>query len=352
MKRVIVSPQWIDLRSDTVTIPTEEMLRAMVQAEVGDDVYGDDPTVNLLQEKAAEKMGKEAALFVPSGTFGNQLAIFTHTQSGDEVLIPESNHILEHEVGAPAVISRVGLRPLPDEYGKVDIKDLEKRHREEDLHYPRTGLICMENAHSSGKVVPLSNLQAVYKFAREKGIPVHLDGARIFNAATFLRIEPAEIALYCDSVMFCISKGLCAPVGSLLVGTRSFIDKARKNRKLLGGGMRQIGYLAAAGLIALEKMAKRLQEDHENARYLAKKLQEIEEIKVAEDRLDINMVFFTVERKDFSPVNFLQFLREKSIKINPPSQGEFRLVTHYGIDREDIGHFIEVSKTYFSGCHT
>ncbi len=341
-------PQWVDLRSDTVTIPTEEMLEAMVQAEVGDDVYGDDPTVNLLQEKAAEKMGKEAALFVPSGTFGNQLAIFTHTQSGDEVLIPESNHILEHEVGAPAVISRAGLRPIPDEYGKVDIKDLEKRYREEDLHHPRTGLICMENAHSSGKVVPLSNLQAVYQFAQERRIPVHLDGARIFNAATFLKVEPVEIASCCDSVMFCVSKGLCAPIGSLLVGTHSFIDKARKNRKLLGGGMRQVGYLAAAGLIALEKMSKRLGEDHDNARYLAKRLQEIEGIKVAEDRLDINMVFFTVEIENFSPANFLQFLKEKNIKINLPSRGEFRLVTHYGINKENIDYFIEISKSYFS----
>jgi len=352
MKTVTTSQKWIDLRSDTVTLPTEEMLEAMLKAEVGDDVYGDDPTVNLLQEEAAKKMRKEAALFVPSGTFGNQLAIFTHTQSGDEVLIPESNHILEHEVGAPAVISRVGLRSVPDEWGKVDIKDLEKRYREEDLHHPRTGLICMENAHSSGKVVPLSNLQEVYQFAQEREIPVHLDGARIFNAATFLKIEPAEIALYCDSVMFCISKGLCAPVGSLLVGARSFIEKARKNRKLLGGGMRQVGYLAAAGLIALEKMPRRLSEDHENARYLAKKLKEFEGIKVAEDRLDINMVFFTVDRENFSPSNFLQFLKEKSIKINPPSRGEFRLVTHYGINREDIDYFIEVSKFYFSTYHS
>jgi len=352
MKMATSHPRWIDLRSDTVTIPTQEMLEAMVQAEVGDDVYGDDPTVNLLQEKAAEKMGKEAALFVPSGTFGNQLAIFTHTQSGDEVLIPESNHILEHEVGAPAVISRVGLRPLPDQYGQVDIKDLEKRYREEDLHHPRTGLICMENAHSSGKVVPLSNLQEVYQFAQEKGIPVHLDGARIFNAATFLKVKPAQVALYCDSVMFCVSKGLCAPIGSLLVGTRSFIEKARKNRKLLGGGMRQVGYLAAAGLIALEKMTKRLQEDHENARYLAKRLQEIEGIKVAEDRLDINMVFFTVEIERFSPPEFIQFLEEKNIKINLPREGEFRLVTHYWIKKEDIDYFIETGKTYFSRYYT
>jgi len=330
--------KWIDLRSDTVTHPTPEMLEAMLCAQVGDDVYEDDPTVKELEELGAEMVGKEASLFVPSGTFGNQLAILTHTRRGDEVIIPESNHIVEHEVGAPAVISGVQLRTVDDDRGRVRIEDLERLYREEDIHYPRTGLICMENAHSSGSVVPLENLQEVYQFARSKGVPVHLDGARIFNAACHLKVAASQIARYADSIMFCLSKGLCAPVGSLLAGSREFIKKARKMRKLMGGGMRQVGYLAAAGIVALRTMPQRLEEDHRKAQVLARKLSNLEEIEVFWDRLDINMVFFQVKRSGFPHHDFLQFLLNRGIKINPPMKGEYRLVTHYWVTYPDIEH--------------
>ncbi len=330
---------YIDLRSDTVTRPTQEMLNAMYQAEVGDDVYGDDPTVMKLQAKIAEIMGKEAALFVPSGTFGNQLCLLTHTNRGDEVLIPESNHILQHEVGAASVIAGVQLRSLASEDGTIQTEELARKIREEDIHYPKTGLICMENAHSSGRAVPIENMRITYEIARTHGIPLHLDGARIFNAAIALGLPAKEIAKYSDSIMCCISKGLCAPVGSLVVGTEEFILKALKNRKMMGGGMRQVGYLAAAGLVAMEKMIDCLAEDHKNAKYLANLLAQIPGIKVCKDQLDINMVFFYLDLSLFniaSHQELLAKLKSQKILINAPENGQFRLVTHYWIKRHDI----------------
>ncbi|MEQ8159500.1 MAG: low-specificity L-threonine aldolase, partial [Mesotoga sp.] len=277
--------KWIDLRSDTVTLPGEEMRAAMANAEVGDDVYGDDPTVNRLEEIAAEVLGKESAVFVPSGTFGNQLSILTHTLRGDEVIIPASNHIIVHEAGASAVIAGVQMRTLDCDDGMPSVDRILKAIRGEDLHYPRTGLICLENAHSSGRVLPMEYMKEVYSLARERAVPVHLDGARIFNAAVSLGIDAGEIASKADSVMFCLSKGLGAPIGSMLVGTKDFISRARKGRKIMGGAMRQAGIIAAAGIMAIEKMIDRLGEDHENARYLAKKLEEIKGIEIMRDRL-------------------------------------------------------------------
>jgi len=338
--------QWIDLRSDTVTHPTEEMLDAMRSADVGDDVYGDDPTVSRLEEIAADMVGKDAALFVPSGTFGNQLALMTHTGRGDEVLIPESNHIVMHEVGASAVIAGVQLRCLSSEDGRVSIDDLRRRFRDEDIHNPRTGLICLENAHSSGRVIPILHMKDVYEYARSVRVPVHLDGARVFNAATRLGIEASEMSSYCDSVMFCLSKGLCSPVGSLLAGERLFIERARKNRKLMGGGLRQSGYLAAAGIISLKKMTQRLSIDHENARYLAKKLGDIPSVRVFVDRLDINMVFFRIQAENMNNSAFVLYLYDRGIKINSPDGEEYRFVTHYWIDREKIDRTVDTIKAY------
>lgn len=333
------SAGYIDLRSDTVTRPTREMLDAMYRAEVGDDVYGDDPTVLKLQAKVAELLGKEAALFVPTGTFGNQLCVLTHTDRGDEVLLPESNHILQHEVGAASVIAGAQLRSLDSQDGSIHIPELLRKIREDDIHYPKTGLICMENAHSSGRVVPLENMRLTYEVAKEHKIPVHLDGARIFNAAIALCVPAKKIARYTDSIMCCISKGLCAPIGSLVVGTQEFIHKALKNRKMMGGGMRQVGYLAAAGLVALEKMIDRLHEDHENARYLADLLGHIQGIKVCRNQLDINMVFFFIDWSRFtisSSKELIEKLKSQKILINGPENNQFRLVTHYWINRQDI----------------
>lgn len=330
--------KWIDLRSDTVTLPGEEMRAAMANAEVGDDVYGDDPTVNRLEEIAAEVLGKESAIFVPSGTFGNQLSILTHTLRGDEVIIPASNHIIVHEAGASAVIAGVQMRTLDCDDGMPSVDRILKAIRGEDLHYPRTGLICLENAHSSGRVLPMEYMKEVYSIARERAVPVHLDGARVFNAAVSLGIDAREIASKADSVMFCLSKGLGAPIGSMLVGTKDFIARARKGRKIMGGAMRQAGIIAAAGIIAIEKMIDRLGEDHENARYLAKKLEEIKGIEIMRDRLDINMVFFKLDQG--RPEAIVGELYREGIKINPPEGDEWRLVTNLDVSRSDLDTFI------------
>ncbi len=340
----------IDIRSDTVTTPTEEMRKAMYTAEVGDDVYHDDPTVNRLEELAAEKLGKEAALFVPSGTFGNQLAVLTHTLRGDEIIVPSTNHVYVHEVGASAVIAGVQIRTLESPYGMPDINVIQENIREDDIHCPTTSLICMENAHSSGKVLPLDYLRSVRELALEHGIKVHLDGARIFNAAIALNVDAQEIAKTADSVMFCLSKGLAAPIGSMLTGSIDFIKRARKGRKLMGGGMRQAGILAAAGIVALETMVDRMVEDHENAQLLAKKLQLIPGVEVFMDRLDINMVFF---KYDDLPENVIvSEMRKKGIKINPPYKGEYRFVTHKDVSRKDIEYvvksFEEIVRTHMS----
>ena len=331
-----------------MTHPTEAMQQAMANAEVGDDVYGDDPTVIKLEKLASEMLGKEASLFVPSGTFANQLAIMTHTKRGDEILLGDECHILIHEVGAAAVLSGVQTRTFPASKGMVNIKKLEKMIRGSDIHYPDTGLICLENAHSSGAVVTLDNMKEVYNLAKSKGIPVHLDGARIFNAAASLETDVKNIATYADSVNVCLSKGLCAPVGSMLVGTKDFIEKARKNRKLMGGGLRQVGILAAAGIIALTDMASRLSDDHKNARYLADQLDKIESCHVLRDRLDINMVFFTLPESVISELALIEGLNREKIRINGLENDEYRFVTNYGVSIEDIDKVIQVMKNITS----
>lgn len=332
--------KYIDLRSDTVTMPTDEMRQAMATAEVGDDVYEDDPTINKLEKLAAEKVGKDAAIFVPSGTFGNQLALFTHARRGQEVIIGRNNHIVVHEVGASAVIAGVQLRTLTTHNGAMNPEDVEKAIRIDDIHQPETGLICVEEAHGCGSVVPLETLKEIKQIAERHLLPVHMDGARIFNAAVSLGVDAKEIASCCDTVMFCLSKGLAAPAGSMLAGSKEFIRRARKNRKLMGGGMRQVGILAAAGIIALEKMPLRLHEDHENARYMAQRLSEIPGVEVMRDRLDIDMVFFKMG-EDIVPENILiQKLYDKNIKVSGMENGEYRFVSHIGISRRDIDYVV------------
>ncbi|MGE5629998.1 MAG: low-specificity L-threonine aldolase [Caulobacteraceae bacterium] len=336
--------RYIDLRSDTVTQPTDEMRKAMAKAIVGDDVYGDDPTMNLLEETAAKMVGKEAALFVPSGTMGNQLAVMTHTRRGNEIIAGKNCHIVQHEVGASAVLSGVQVRTLKSPQDIMDPKDVENAIREDDIHCPETGLICMENALASGMVVPLAIMKEIYDVAKKHDIPVHLDGARLFNAATYLNVDAKEITQYTDSVMFCLSKGLCAPVGSMLAGTSRFIERARKNRKLLGGGMRQAGILAAAGLIALEKMTKRLNIDHDNAKYMGKRLVEIPGIKLNQDNIHINMVFFDISGTNISSEALVSGLFAKGIKINGVENGLMRFVTNNDVSRQDIDYTINCMK--------
>jgi len=332
--------RYIDLRSDTVTMPTQEMRKAMSEAPVGDDVYGDDPTINRLEALAAQMVGKEAALFVPSGTFGNQLCVLTHTKRGDEVILGKDCHIVLHEVGGTAVIAGVQLRTLDTMNGMLVPADIECAIRGQDIHYPDTGLICVENAHGMGTAIPLDNLTMIKELAEEHGIPVHMDGARLFNAAVALGVDACEIAACADSVMFCLSKGLAAPVGSLVAGTKDFIARARKNRKLMGGGMRQAGILAAAGLIALEKMTARLAEDHQNAAYLAEQLSRIPGVEVKDDRRDINMVFFEMCEDVIPEDKLVSHLLKNGIKICGIENDEWRFVTNLDVTREDIDFVI------------
>ena len=329
-----------DFRSDTVTLPTDSMYRAMMNAVLGDDVYDDDPTVKELEKYAACLLGKEAALFVPTGTFGNQLAIMTHTRRGDEVIVGENTHILQHEVGGAAVLSGVNLRAVSPDTGVISAEAVKRCIRDEDIHFPRTGLICIENAHSLGVVMPEKVMKDIKALAGEREIPVHMDGARFFNAATALELDYKLMASYADSINICLSKGLCAPVGSLLVGNSDFITKAKKNRKLLGGGMRQVGILGAAGLIALKEMIPRLAEDHENARYMAEKLNCLSGITVLDSRLDINMVFFTLKGAPCGNDELVEKLRNKGFKVNGPEGEEWRLAANRGIGKRDIDRLI------------
>jgi len=332
----------IDLRSDTVTQPTEEMRKAMMTAVVGDDVYDDDPTIRELESYVAALLDKEAALFVPSGTFGNQLCLMTHTKRGDEVIVGHDSHIMAHEVGAAAVIAGVQLRQIESQGGRFDIETLEGYIREEDIHYPDTGLICMEQAHGDGSVMPLDHMKKISDVAKKHNIPVHLDGARLFNAATALGVEASEVAKYADSVTFCLSKGLCAPIGSMVVGTESFIIRAKKYRKLMGGGLRQAGFLASAGLIALKEMVPRLKEDHDLAKYLASELDKFSNIDVIKERLDINMVFFKMTGVDED--KFISAMFDKGIKINGIEDGEWRFVTNNDVSKENIDYTIDTMK--------
>lgn len=335
----------IDLRSDTVTIPTEKMRQAMYSAEVGDDVYGDDPTVTKLEKLAAEMFGKEAGLYLPSGVMSNQLALFVHADRGEEVILPDNCHIVEHEGGAAAYLSGAQLRCIQPVNGEMDLETIEKTIRKdpENIHQTKTALITYENAASDGQVRTIKYMADIKKLADKYNIPVHIDGARIFNAATALDIDVKDISSYYDTISVCLSKGLCAPVGSVLIGSEEFIKKARRKRKILGGGMRQCGIIAAAGIVALEDMTKRLIEDHENAKYMAKSLKEVKGIKVFED-VEINMVFFKLDNFKLTSDELVEYMKEKGVIINGEDNGTMRFVTHNYVDKDDIDKVVELMK--------
>lgn len=333
---------YIDLRSDSVTQPTQEMRDAMYTAPVGDDVFGDDPTVKNLEKLCAAKVGKEAGLFVASGTMGNQLAVMAHTVRGDEIIVTSGAHLVQHEASA-AVLSGVMVKVLEcsDDILTPDL--IEKACRPvSDTLSPRTSLVCVENALSNGKVMTIKQMKDCYETAKRLGLPVHLDGARLFNAAVSLGVDVKELTKYSDSVMVCLSKGLCAPVGSVLCGSREMIEKARKNRQLMGGGMRQAGLLAACGIIALDRMVDRLKDDHENAKYMASRLNKIKGVKVLMDNVDINMVFFKVDR----PREFIAALPgrmlEKGIKMAGEEGRLLRFVTNNDVSRADVERVCDV----------
>jgi threonine aldolase len=316
------------------------MRQAMLDAEIGDDVYGEDPTVNRLEKLAAERLGKEAAVFVTSGTMGNLVAILAHAGRGDEVIVGDKSHTLINEVGGAAGLGGVQLRPIRnDARGLIDPAELRAAIRGEDLHYPGTALICLENTHNrcNGAALSLEDLHPIVAIARERGIPLHVDGARIFNAAVALGVEAADLVQDAASVQFCLSKGLSAPIGSLIVGGDEFIARARKYRKMVGGGMRQVGVIAAAGIVALEEMVDRLAEDHDNARRLAVGLASVDGVVVDPAVVETNILFFGVRGMALS--DFVGRLKQNEILVGPG-----RMVTHYGITRDDVDSVIDEAR--------
>ena len=336
----------IDLRSDTVTLPTTQMREAMYRAEVGDDVYGEDPAINRLQEMAAERLGKEAALFVASGTMGNACALLSHAGRGEAIIVGDESHIYRYEGGGAPMLGGCPLKPVPTKAdGMLDPKRVKLTIDDgSDEHSPPTVLLCIENTHNrcGGTVLNVEQVETLSGLAHAHGLKVHMDGARVFNAAVALALPVSELVRSVDSVMFCLSKGLSAPVGSLLVGSRDFIKRAHRARKTLGGGMRQAGILAAAGIVALEQMVERMAEDHENAKLLARGLADFPQIEVEVERVVTNMVMFSVRNSaqealtEEETLHFLGKTQERGVLIGTMGEGKIRAVTHYGINAEDI----------------
>ena len=329
--------EFVDLRSDTVTKPTPEMREAMAEAEVGDDVYMDDPTVNALQEKAAEMLGKEDSLFVPSGTMGNLLALLVHCQRGDEVIVGDKSHIYVNEAGGMSALGGIHPHPLKNQTdGTLALDEILAAIQSEDVHHTITRLICLENTQNAcgGVVLSADYMRAVGKIARENNLSLHVDGARIFNAATALNISVKDLVEPADSVMFCLSKGLVSPVGSMLVGTKKFINRARHLRKMVGGGMRQAGVLAAAGLISLEKMSTRLGQDHARAKKLFEGLNQVQGLKLdAFGSSSTNMVFFNLaDEVKLSVDQIIEEMKKHGVLVDWAGPRRFRLVTHYWVD--------------------
>lgn len=337
----------LDLRSDTITRPTEAMWVAMHKAEVGDDVYREDPLTNRLESLGAEILGKEDALFCPSGTQSNLTALLTHCERGDEYIVGQQAHTYKYEGGGAAVFGSIQPQPLDvREDGTFDLSEVENNIKADDFHFARTKLFCLENTHG-GLALPMDYLQECHKLAKDKNLLLHLDGARLFNAARKWDVPASKIAAFFDSVSICLSKGLGAPVGSLLCGNKSFIAEARRWRKVLGGGMRQTGMLAAAGIYALENNIERLSEDQHNAEALARGLQDIAEMSVSYHENQTNMLFLGLPQKQLKELHV--FLRQHGIII--PDGTRIRVVTHLEIDRRDADFIVEAFKTFFSKPH-
>ncbi len=336
----------IDLRSDTVTLPTPEMREAMYRAEVGDDVYGEDPTINRLQEMAAQRLGKEAALFVASGTMGNACAMLAHAGRGEAIIVGDQSHIYRYEGGGAPMLGGCPMKVISTEPdGMLDPNKVKLNIDDgSDEHAAPTVLLCMENTHNrcGGSVLSVEQVETLSTLAHEHNMKTHMDGARVFNAAIALNVPISELVRSVDSVMFCLSKGLSAPVGSLLVGGRDFIKRAHRARKALGGGMRQAGILAAAGIVALERMVDRMAEDHENSKQLAYGLADFPQIDVAVERVVTNMVMFSVRnaaQEALTEAETMQFLakaQEHGVLMGTMGEGKIRAVTHHGIDTQDI----------------
>ena len=329
----------IDLRSDTVTLPTPAMREAVYRAELGDDVFGEDPTTNRLEKMAAERMGKEAALLVASGTMGNLVCTLTHCRRGEEVILGDRSHTFLYEAGGMSTLGGIHPHTLsnqPD--GTMRLEDIEGAIRGNNVHFPRTRLICLENTHNRcyGSALTSEYIDSVAALAKEHGLSVHLDGARIFNAAVALGIDVKELTANVDSLSFCLSKGLSAPVGSVVCGSSEFIAEARRARKVLGGGMRQAGVIAAAGITALQEMVDRLAEDHENARRLAEGLAGIGGLSIEPAKVQTNIIYFELDEERMTPKELVTELNKTGVKLLAVGNRRLRAVTHYGISAEDI----------------
>jgi threonine aldolase len=329
----------IDLRSDTVTKPTPAMRAAMDAAEVGDDVYGEDPTVNKLEALVAEMMGKEAAVFVSSGTMGNLISVLSHCGRGDEMILGDYAHIFRAEQGGAAALGGVHphtVRNQPD--GTLDLNDVEAAVRAKDPHNPITRLICLENTQNfcGGRALPVAYMDQVGEFAHERGLKLHVDGARLWNAAVALNVSPARLLKHADSVSVCLSKGLGAPVGSVVAGSAEFIQKARRNRKVVGGSMRQAGIIAAAGVVAVTEMVERLADDHANAKTLAEGLAQIDGIGIDPNTVETNIVFFNLEAPEITPVELAQRLRREGVLLNASAGRRMRAVMNHHVTAEDV----------------
>ena len=330
--------QAIDLRSDTVTRPSPGMRAAMTKAEVGDDVFSEDPSVNLLQKKVAEMLGKEAALFVPSGTMGNQICIKVHTQPGDEVIVEKGCHVLNYETGAIAFLSSVQANTIDGSRGVMTVEQMKRVVRPKAYYMPRTALICLENTHNraGGTIYPIDLIKEIHTFARNEHIKLHLDGARLWNACIETGISPGDYAAYFDSVSVCLSKGLGAPVGSVIAGSQGFIDEARHYRKIFGGGMRQAGILAAAGMYALENNIARLKEDHTKARMLAEELSKVRGFSIDMESVQTNIVIIDIEQTGKSPEEILSQLRARDVLLTLGNYMGIRAVTHMDVSMEEV----------------
>ena len=340
----------IDLRSDTITLPTPAMRKAMAAAEVGDDVFGEDPTVRRLEALAAQRMGKEAALLVASGTMGNLVCQMAHCGRGDEMILGDKSHIFYYEQGGSAAIGGIHPRIVPNQPdGTLLPEDILSAIRIDNIHFPVTRLIVLENTHNlcNGSPLTLSYLKQVGEIAHGNGLKLHVDGARIFNAAIALGVSPADLSAPADSISFCLSKGLAAPVGSLVCGSEAFIAKARRIRKVLGGGMRQAGIIAAAGIVALEQMVERLSEDHDNARHLAEGLADLEGLSLGDlEQVKTNIVYMDLTL-DLPSYEAAQKLEKAGVRVNPVGPHRLRAVTHHGITAEDVDTAVAVFRKIF-----
>jgi threonine aldolase len=335
----------IDLRSDTITRPTPAMRRAMAEAEVGDDVFREDPTVNRLEEMASERLGKEAGLFVASGTMGNLICLLSHCSRGDEVLLGDQSHTFFYEQGGSAALGGIHPRPLPNQPdGTLDPVQVEAAIRPDNIHFPRTRLIVLENTHNRCSGSPLSPdyMKRVGEIARRHQLKIHVDGARIFNAAVALGVEASDLVSEADSVTFCLSKGLAAPIGSVVCGTRDFIGEARRARKVVGGGMRQAGVIAAAGIVALTEMIDRLSEDHDNARKLAQGLVNVAGLSVNPGSVQTNIVYMNITHDGLSSSELVEQLSGKGVWLLPTGPQQLRAVTNYHISGNDVDHAAQV----------